>query len=110
MARSLGIENILASQVSEINKGLSVQVESFRNRPLETEYPFVWIDALYEKVRVDSRVIGVFLNRESYVRFITCYFIEYSEDWITERIYIKLENIIIALEARENLLAARAVV
>ena len=61
LAKSLGIENISASQVSEINKGLSEQVDSFRNRPLEAEYPFLWIDALYEKVRVDHRVISIAL-------------------------------------------------
>ena len=61
LARSLGIENISASQISEINKGLSEQVESFRTRPLEAEYPFLWIDALYEKVRVDGRVISIAL-------------------------------------------------
>jgi len=47
----MGIENISAGQVSEINKELTVQADSFRNRPLEEEYPFLWIDALYDKVR-----------------------------------------------------------
>ncbi len=61
LARSLGIESISASQVSEINKGLSQQVDSFRNRPLESEYPFLWIDALYEKVRDNGRVISIAL-------------------------------------------------
>ena len=61
LAKSLGIENISASQVSEINKGLSEQVNSFRNRRLEAEYPFLWIDALYEKVRDDGRVISMAL-------------------------------------------------
>lgn len=61
LARSLGIENISASQVSEINKGLSEQVEYFRTRPLESEYPFLWIDALYEKVRDNGRVISMAL-------------------------------------------------
>lgn len=61
LARSLGIENISASQVSEINKGLSEQVEYFRTRPLESEYPFLWIDALYEKVRDNGRVIAIAL-------------------------------------------------
>jgi len=61
LARSLGIENISASQVSEINKGLSEQVESFRNRHLEPEYPFLWIDALYKKVRDNGRVISIAL-------------------------------------------------
>jgi transposase-like protein len=57
----LGIENISASQVSEINKGLQEQVDSFRSRPLEEEYPFLWIDALYDKVRVEDRVVTLAL-------------------------------------------------
>jgi putative transposase len=61
LAQSLGIENISASQVSEINKGLSEQVKSFRTRSLEPEYPFLWIDALYEKVRDNGRVISIAL-------------------------------------------------
>ncbi len=61
LARSLGIESISASQVSEINKALSEQVEYFRTKPLESEYPFLWIDALYEKVRDDGRVISMAL-------------------------------------------------
>ncbi len=51
LAKELGIENISASQVSQINKGLDEQVQEFRNRPLQKEYSFVWVDALYEKVR-----------------------------------------------------------
>jgi transposase-like protein len=39
VAKSLGIESISASQVSEINKGLDDMVEEFRNRRLESEYP-----------------------------------------------------------------------
>ena len=45
LAQALGIENISASQVSEINKGLESQVEHFRNRALSEEYLFLWIDA-----------------------------------------------------------------
>ena len=59
LARELGIENISASQVSQINKGLDEQVKEFRNRPLQKEYPFVWVDALYEKVRdYDGKVVS----------------------------------------------------
>jgi putative transposase len=58
---ALGIENISASQVSEINKGLQEQVEGFRTRPLEEEYPFLWIDALYDRVRVEERVVNLAL-------------------------------------------------
>jgi len=56
VAKSLGIENISASQVSQINKGLDEMVDEFRNRLLEKEYPVIWVDALYEKIRNDKRV------------------------------------------------------
>jgi len=59
LARAMGIENISASQVSEFNKDLDAQVADFRTRPLAEEYPFLWIDALYQKVRVEGRVISV---------------------------------------------------
>ena len=59
LAQSLGIESISASQVSQINKELTQQVEEFRHRPLENTYPVIWIDALYEKIRVDHRVCNM---------------------------------------------------
>jgi len=59
LAKQIGIENMSASQVSQINKGLDEQVEAFRNRRLEKSYPFVWVDALYEKVRnPEGRVVS----------------------------------------------------
>lgn len=51
LAKSLGIENISASQVSQINKELNEQVQEFRTRKLEATYPVIWVDALYEKIR-----------------------------------------------------------
>ncbi len=59
LAHAMGIENISASQVSEFNKDLDAQVLDFKTRLLEEEYPFLWIDALYQKVRVEGRVISV---------------------------------------------------
>ncbi|HKM08353.1 MAG TPA: IS256 family transposase [Sphaerochaeta sp.] len=56
LARSMGIEQISASQVSEVSKELDVMVEEFRNRPLHAEYPILWIDALYEKIREGCHV------------------------------------------------------
>jgi len=59
LAHAMGIENISASQVSEFNKELDSQVAGFKARPLAEEYPFLWIDALYQKVRVEGRVVSV---------------------------------------------------
>ena len=46
------------STVSALCKDLDKQVESFRSRPLEGEYPFVTVDATYFKVRENSRIIS----------------------------------------------------
>ena len=60
LAHSLGIESLSRSQVSEMTKGLNEQVEEFRNRSLaDTVYPVFWVDALYEKVRVDGRIVSI---------------------------------------------------
>jgi transposase-like protein len=59
LAHAMGIENISASQVSEFNKELDSQVADFQSRPLAEEYPFLFIDALYQKVRVEGRVVSV---------------------------------------------------
>ncbi len=60
LARSLGIEGISRSQVSEMTRGLNEQAEEFRNRPLSSgDYPVLWVDALYEKVRYNGRVVSM---------------------------------------------------
>jgi len=51
------------------------------------------LERLNEEIRRRSRVVGVFPSEDSYVRLITCYLIEYSEDWGTSRSYIKQETI-----------------
>jgi transposase-like protein len=56
LAQKMGIDQISASQVSEINKELDQMVHAFRHRQLETEYPVLWIDALYEKIRNNGHV------------------------------------------------------
>ena len=60
LARSLGIENLSRSQVSEMTQVLNEQVDSFRNRSLSQRlYPVLWVDALYEKVRMDGRIVNM---------------------------------------------------
>ncbi|MCF7805305.1 MAG: transposase, partial [Candidatus Marinimicrobia bacterium] len=56
LAHTLGIENISAGQVSAISQELDEQVQAFRTRSLDAEYPVLWIDALHEKIRVNHRV------------------------------------------------------
>ncbi len=60
LAKKPGIENLSRSQVSEMTKGLNEQAEAFRNRSLEGEnYPVIWVDALYEKVRYGGHVVNM---------------------------------------------------
>ena len=58
IAKKLGIETLSASEVSEINKGLDEMIAEFRTRRLESEYPVIWADALYEKIRDNHRITG----------------------------------------------------
>jgi transposase-like protein len=51
----LGIAGVSAGQVSQLCATLDDKVRQFRERPLG-ESRYVWVDALYEKVRVDERV------------------------------------------------------
>jgi len=45
-----------AGTVSQLTKELDEELEAWRNRPLEKEYPYLMIDARYEHVRMDHRV------------------------------------------------------
>ena len=56
LVRVLGVDGISKSEVSRICAELDTAVEAFRARPLTGEYPYVWVDATYHKVCVDSRV------------------------------------------------------
>jgi transposase-like protein len=51
----LGIAGVSAGQVSQLCAALDEKVRQFRERPLG-EIRYVWVDALYEKVREDERV------------------------------------------------------
>ncbi|MEW6568917.1 MAG: IS256 family transposase [Chloroflexota bacterium] len=58
LLRALGLTGIDRSKVSRICKELDEVVEAFRNRPLEGSYPYLWLDALYLKVRQDHRIVN----------------------------------------------------
>jgi hypothetical protein len=60
------------------------------------------------EVRRRSRVVGVFPTVDSCVRPETCYLMEYSEDWRTERSYIKREKIQGAMERNRGFLTGKA--
>lgn len=43
-----------ASTISQVNKGLDAALERFATRVLEESYPYLVLDARYEKVRIDG--------------------------------------------------------
>jgi len=60
LVKTLGIEHISKSQVSEMAKSLDEEVAAFRSRPLdEGPYPYLWLDALAVKVREGGRIVRV---------------------------------------------------
>ena len=60
LVRALGCDGISRSQVSRICEELDATVEAFRSRPLDAHpYPYLWLDALTQKVREGGRVVNV---------------------------------------------------
>ena len=60
LVKTLGIEGISRSQVSELAKSLDEVVASFRTRPLDAgPYPYLWLDALTQRVREGGRIVVV---------------------------------------------------
>lgn len=59
LVKALGLSGVDKSKVSRITKNLDELVQDFRQRPLEDEYPYVWLDALYLKVRQNHRVVSL---------------------------------------------------
>ena len=63
LAEALGLKGLSKDQVSRICKELDAQVHAFRTRPLDAEYPYLMLDATFEKVRENGRVISMVTRR-----------------------------------------------
>lgn len=61
LLKALGLTGIDKSKVSRICKELDQAVEEFCQRKLQESYPYVWLDALYLKVRQNHRVVSLAL-------------------------------------------------
>src|SRR6478672_1703615 len=59
LVKALGLDGISKSQVSRLCQALDEEVERFRNRRLEGEYPDLWLDATFVKVREGGRVVSM---------------------------------------------------
>ncbi len=60
LVRTLGLEGISKSEVSRLCAELDRGVKAFRERRLdEHRYPYLWLDARYEKVREGGRICSM---------------------------------------------------
>ena len=55
----MGLSGISKSQVSTLCKDIDERVTAFLDRPLEGEWPYLWLDATYLKVREGGRIVPV---------------------------------------------------
>src|SRR5271156_5279218 len=58
LVRALGMEGISKSQVSRLCGEIDERVNAFLDRPIEGEWPYVWLDATYVKARRDHRIVS----------------------------------------------------
>ena len=58
LVQAMGMNGISKSQVSKLCKDIDERVNSFLDRPLEGEWPYLWLDATYLKVREGGRIVS----------------------------------------------------
>jgi putative transposase len=59
LVQAMGGTGISRSQVSRLCQEIDERVNAFLERPIEGEWPYLWIDATYVKVRQDHRIVSV---------------------------------------------------
>jgi len=59
LVKALGMTGISKSQVSRLCEEIDERVNAFLERPLEGDWPYLWIDATYVKVRQGGRIVSV---------------------------------------------------
>lgn len=59
LVKSLGMSGISKSQVSRLCEEIDERVKTFLDRPIEGDWPYLWIDATYLKVRQNGRIVSV---------------------------------------------------
>jgi transposase-like protein len=55
LVKAMGMSGISKSQVSRLCEEIDVKVKAFLERPIEGDWPYLWIDATYLKVRRGGR-------------------------------------------------------
>lgn len=59
LVQAMGMTGISKSQVSRLCAEIDDKVRTFLSRPLEGDWPYLWLDATYVKVREAGRIVSV---------------------------------------------------
>lgn len=59
LVQAMGLSGISKSQVSKLCKEIDERANAFLSRPLDGEWPYLWLDATYLKQREGGRVVSV---------------------------------------------------
>jgi len=59
LVKAMGMTGISKSQVSRLCAQIDERVNAFLSRPLEGDWPYLWLDATYLKVRRNGRIVSV---------------------------------------------------
>jgi hypothetical protein len=59
LVRAMGLDGISKSQVSRLCAEIDGRVKDFLARPIEGDWPYLWLDATYVKVREAGRIVPV---------------------------------------------------
>jgi putative transposase len=59
LVKAMGMSGISKSQVSRLCEEIDERVKVFLDRPIEGDWPYLWIDATYVKVRQAGRIVSV---------------------------------------------------
>ena len=59
LVKAMGGSGISKSQVSRLCEEIDDRVKAFLDRPIEGDWPYVWLDATYVKVRHNHRIVSV---------------------------------------------------
>src|ERR1700710_61142 len=59
LVKAMGMEGISKSQVSRLCMEIDERVNAFLDRPIEGDWPYVWLDATYVKVRRVHQIVSV---------------------------------------------------
>src|ERR1700728_563413 len=59
LVQAMGMTGMSKSQVSRLCGEIDDKIDTFLNRPLEGDWPYLWLDATYVKVRQAGRIVSV---------------------------------------------------